>query len=777
MLQDPSDDSITGYQILRGTDPNNLAVIEDDTASATTRYTDPSPPAGQTHTYAVRARNAMGSSPRSNTVTAAVPGEEEEEEPLIAAQQNSESEVLFSNFLKNYTDVIITQRVPSSIYRFAQSFRAANYWDGSTAEFDFTGITILMTPAIEGHMNALLVTVHADSGDEPGELLHTLGTPTTQSGGAYTPVTYKAPAGSTLSSGVTYWVKLEATADSEFLMEYQVSVKKAWDGEEQGQASVNEWEIDNEAIQSKRQTPSAWEPSEQGLAMELLGEQQPFQVLVSTMNQPSLSDHGMSAAQMEAQSFTTRPGEMGLAYSFLGIRMAASSASSANMGITLHKDNKGAPGTRLFRLNTPPNYSHGQSEFRDYLAFAPQGSRLEAGHRYWVVFRNHNPDIFEIRITDSRGEDKDSVPGVTMGDRRYIRPDGEAWQHTALPMRMMIMGQELLPTAHEAGWPDLPGSVWTATTTNGVVTEGTVSTGHLTAGLDRNHGLTGDYWYLDTRPGHDYRVEVEFGDNPNVSTGGSAGTGFYDRSEDHDFVSSCCESDHNREDGATFFHFTHAEKESDTDYMTDVTAYDHYNGSLSHTYNGPYEITLTDITGTERMINDLHGGTTASSDEVLNASATNKGSLAMRFQTGGHAAGYTLDRIRVRSHDIANRGAVPEIGMHQDSSSPGAKLCDIATPDRIMEEPIRWISSLIHTYLAPDCAGDVLASSSHYWIVFSGLDHLDYTLAYATSGAEETDYFGSGWTIERTARKLASETGWTSNTSHRLRVGFWAKPN
>ena len=111
--------------------------------------------------------------------------------------------------------------------------------------------------------------------------------------------------------------------------------------------------------------------------------------------------------------------------------------------------------------------------------------------------------------------------------------------------------------------------------------------------------------------------------------------------------------------------------------------------------------------------------------------------------------------------------------MHQDSSSsPGAKLCDTAVPDRIMEEPIRWISSLIHTYLAPDCADDVLASSSHYWIVFSGLDHADYTLAYATSGAEETDYFGSGWTIERTARKLASETGWASNTSHRLRMAI-----
>ena len=218
ILQDPSDDSITGYQVLRGTDQNNLAVIKDDTASATTRYTDPSPTAGQTHAYAVRARNAVGSSPRSNTVTATVPGEEEEE-PLIVAQQNSRSGVLFSNFHKEYGDLRITQRTNTSIYRFAHSFRAANYWDGSTAEFDFTGITILMSPALGGHMNALLVTVHADSGGEPGELLHTLGNPTTQSGGDYPPIIYSAPAGSTLSSGVTYWVKLDTTADTQFFEE------------------------------------------------------------------------------------------------------------------------------------------------------------------------------------------------------------------------------------------------------------------------------------------------------------------------------------------------------------------------------------------------------------------------------------------------------------------------------------------------------------------------------------------------------------------------------
>ena len=60
---DPSNDSITGYQILRGPKADSLVVIEDDTGSTSTSYTDTAPPAGQTHTYAVKARNDSGLSP------------------------------------------------------------------------------------------------------------------------------------------------------------------------------------------------------------------------------------------------------------------------------------------------------------------------------------------------------------------------------------------------------------------------------------------------------------------------------------------------------------------------------------------------------------------------------------------------------------------------------------------------------------------------------------------------------------------------------------------
>ena len=65
--QDPADDSITGYRILRGVGEDALAEIVEDTGNSETTYTDTAPPTGQTLYYAVQARNPAGLSPPSNT--------------------------------------------------------------------------------------------------------------------------------------------------------------------------------------------------------------------------------------------------------------------------------------------------------------------------------------------------------------------------------------------------------------------------------------------------------------------------------------------------------------------------------------------------------------------------------------------------------------------------------------------------------------------------------------------------------------------------------------
>ena len=82
----PDDDSITGYQILRGEDADNLAVLTDDTGSASTSYTDSTVEADTTYVYAVRGRNARGLGPQSDPVTATTSAATEEDEPPTSAR-------------------------------------------------------------------------------------------------------------------------------------------------------------------------------------------------------------------------------------------------------------------------------------------------------------------------------------------------------------------------------------------------------------------------------------------------------------------------------------------------------------------------------------------------------------------------------------------------------------------------------------------------------------------------------------------------------------------
>ena len=66
---DPSDSSITGYRVLRRNpaihDPGDFEVIEDDTGSSDTSYTDTDVEPETKYVYRVQARNAHGWSSRS----------------------------------------------------------------------------------------------------------------------------------------------------------------------------------------------------------------------------------------------------------------------------------------------------------------------------------------------------------------------------------------------------------------------------------------------------------------------------------------------------------------------------------------------------------------------------------------------------------------------------------------------------------------------------------------------------------------------------------------
>ena len=70
---DPQDDTITGYRILRGTEVDNLAVINSDTASNATEYEDDTVAPETAYHYAVLARSANGEGAQSDIISATTP--------------------------------------------------------------------------------------------------------------------------------------------------------------------------------------------------------------------------------------------------------------------------------------------------------------------------------------------------------------------------------------------------------------------------------------------------------------------------------------------------------------------------------------------------------------------------------------------------------------------------------------------------------------------------------------------------------------------------------
>ena len=670
-----SDDSITSHQVLRGPDADSLAVIEDDTGSNATSYTDTEAPAGQTHTYAVKARNASGLSPLSDTVAATVPAVEVEK-PLVTARHEASKRTLVSNlgqtaaptggvigtFFGNrydhampfttgsnplgyhvtsvqlalgvaagsgtatpqvsirgdnggipgetalYTlttssaitnsgyqlfsfttanettlqpnttywlyiatagtnamsientasededaeseanwqigntryfrvdggtwagfqantirmeisghaapeflvsnldarrdELSLSHQTPSLTARIAQSFSAANNADGATVEFDFHGITVFIglpdEAVIQIPGNELLITLNSDQSGQPGGLVYTLNPPqtiaTSEIGRRFT---FTAPAGSTLSSGVTYWLKIETEFDSTYFdRNYALMHLTPDDSEVQGPATENRWSIGDSSLQSGQVL--SWNTNHRSIKMTVLGAQL-LGPLVSNLGQLD-GDLAVIATEIQAaQAFVAGPGPAGFRYRLQGIRVAARSHVLGNdvfvpeVRVSLHRDVNGRPpGSRLLTLTVPDDFAS-TSEFAEYTLEAPPGTVIPGGSKYWVVFKTLSETLL-LRTTSSPDEDQVPPPvdGWLIDNERYITDSYNVWQRVPQFIEMAVLG---LPewASDEPDGEDFPGATDNGQETPGVVIPGTVSTGHLTPGLDRNHGLTGDY--------------------------------------------------------------------------------------------------------------------------------------------------------------------------------------------------------------------------------------------------------------------------------------------
>ena len=937
------DASITGYQILRGPEADSLAIIKDDTGSTATSYTDETPPAGQTHTYAVKARNASGLSPLSNTLTATVPAEEEE--ILITARHGSTGNTLVSNtgqtpssggaiagvfvgqetrqamqfttgdnpfgyhvtnvqlslkkdsgpdiptpqvsirsvytgipaqrVMYNFTTSSVltssyqlitftttdeTKLVPNTSYflhvasegtsaiqiqltasdnedteskaiwqignarhyntdggpwstdtssnlqmqisghqapdnrpylvtnlsnqrgtplfigrqviqitALAQSFRAADATSGYPYRFNFHGIKVqAYSPDGQPSLDDLRFGLYTDANGRTGELLYTLTPPPdfASSTTRFTEYTLEAPAGSKLDTGVTYWFIVRATEG-----DHRLSLGATTNlNQKQGPSTNSIWSIDNQTYEIRNN--GGWiEGKNRAMNIAVLGTQQ-FDTLVSNIGQPRLlaSNFQIKGTNNAGQVFTTGPGAAGRNFRFDGIRIIASShvlsatRTVPEATVSLHQDGGGTPGDLIYRLSPPDDFLNTIVN-KEYTLAAPRGAVLASDTSYWVVFSSADHTFF-IAATTNNTEDENLTDGWSIADNGYEKFTS-GWSSSTSKMRMSVFGSPIA-THQEPTDRDFPGAGHNAHQTLGIVTPGIVSTGHLTPGLDYDHGHSGDYWWLDTKTGHSYRIEVKFSDSQNNDTGGSAWMSFIDPDhDDYPYASGCCEADHNRDDGHTFVHFRRPTDDWNNRYLVHIAAFDKLNHN-SRTYNGPYTITMTDITGTEKVATNLYLGTRI---ESTLPTIDDHIQYAVSFTTGDHPGGYyKLDRVRMQVPDHQGQ---PDLVLHTDTSGlPGDGICDLLEPNKVQHHrPYAADNALPVPFRAAHCGRDaVLAASTTYWLVLEGDD---YETVFTDSNDQQTR--GSGWTIgDRAAINLAGSWESLTDNDGTIPVEIWA---
>ncbi len=321
--------------------------------------------------------------------------------------------------------------------------------------------------------------------------------------------------------------------------------------------------------------------------------------------------------------------------------------------------------------------------------------------------------------------------------------------------------------------------------------EGTTVTGSLTVGVDTSHGLTGDYWRLDdVEPGRSYRVELTLTDTVDGTTskGGSIGTGF---SQPGTAAVTSFGRDDFRDDGYAFVHFTAlraqgGQSRTGHEYFAKVNAWDLRRADDDPlTYDGDYEITLTDVTGVELVLENTHSATgrpafgdqpstltiiTPEKSDRLNIEVSDS-NVGRRYGVGfttGPTTGtekWVIDRIAflISAAGPSEKGPYVEV---YDSLPDAAATLVCSTEDssgRNFAGEHGFTANTVYavTQLAPDCADSELDPSTTYYMVFHTRLNLSPHHLSLTPDDGQAGY-GSGWTVADTASVQVGTGDWTT---------------
>ena len=305
--------------------------------------------------------------------------------------------------------------------------------------------------------SSVSVSVHADSGGQPGDKLFDLVSPTNYAAGHSF---FEAPPGTYLDPSTGYvlvwtynqgaWHRLRRTSsngeDAGALTGAGIA-DAYYLGADPGSLAVDpggnalEFAVYTQVLDTEPIRPGEFVI------------QSPTQALVSNIGQTSEgSGYETSDSIRYAPSFNTGPEAVTLDSVELDVETAP--ATTSDVSVAIHRDASGDPGSKLYDLANPATIGTGVQKFT-----APAAARLDADTTYYVVISSSGSTI-KMSFTNSDNEDAGGADGWTIDNRMHFRRGSWDTDNSVIQIRVNgHFSRTVTPTEVPFDWPLLPDEV------------------------------------------------------------------------------------------------------------------------------------------------------------------------------------------------------------------------------------------------------------------------------------------------------------------------------
>ena len=757
----PDDDSITGYQVLRGEDADNLAILTDDTDSTSASYTDSTVEAKTTYVYAVRGRNARGLGPQSDPVTLTTSAAPEEDDPPTSARALAGEEFTLdgeeldtddANCLEDTIGDVIddcTINIDTTTAIFAV--------DGTLDSNDRLSIKIGRDKAaVDAASNAVdasdLVGADAEATMtfQVGRNLMRLWGDEDGSGGSSSEehfyrvnvLPYWELNGDRLSKsddcraatdrtaaeitdadcivtqfGNTATIRFHNVIKEQFNVYVHVNgteiISEPGNTDLAGPFTLDLQDADN-VVRVRLASKTGTHFAEDYGTDKFHYKVKATDVLVSNLGQTFGGGSSSVTATNPgaAVQFTTGSETDGYRISQVRLNISTASAATATVPrVSIYSDNSGQPGSSLKILTNPDDISTTQAE-RD---FGADNYKLDPSTPYWIVVeRASGSGFISVRTTGLTAEDTGSAAGWSIGDNASLLSSSGTWSTLTGIVRIPVIA--------------VKGTVAPA-----VSDDATLSDLALTDASDNAIAALSPSFASDTTS---YSATVA----NSVSQITVAPTA-NDSNADIEYLD---DSDATLTDADT----STAAFDFDLDVGPNVVKVEGDRG-------GQFTTTETYTVRIRRAEADLLVSNLGQYSNAGICISTPNTGLATQFTTGSETDGYLITQVRLNID--AESGTIPGVSIYSDSSGqPGSSLKILTNPGAVTTTRTE------HDFGADNYKLD---PSTSYWIVLerasgSGTICVLFTRTYT---AEDTGS-AAGWSIGDNGSGLSSSGTWSTST-------------